>query len=114
MGTAHHLTAEENLAVLGRLVDHFEQRVAQPRPMGRTDADADAERQISLGTVGFRLTPTRIVAKQKMSQNKPTDVFASVLSQLDGDGPYSDPALAREMRLTRSDYPDPPIDHDGQ
>ena len=47
--------------------------------------------------VGVRLTPTRIVAKQKMSQNKPREIVRGVIDELEGDGPYASPALAREM-----------------
>ena len=50
------------------------------------------------GTVGFRLTPTRVVAKRKLSQNKPVETVETVIAELEGDGPYAQPALAAEMR----------------
>ena len=34
------------------------------------------------GTVGFRLTPTRVVAKRKLSQNRTPDVVETVIAQL--------------------------------
>ena len=88
--------------MLARLVDHFEKHVAEPRPLHRSGADSEFERALSRGTVGFRLTPSRITAKQKMSQNKPAEVVTTVLAQLEGDGPYADSSLAREMRLARA------------
>ena len=101
-GVPEILSAEDNLEVLGQLVDHFERRVAEPRPLHRSEADSTFERALSRGTVGFRLTPSRITAKQKMSQNKSREVFTTVLAQLEGDGPYGDSLLAREMRLART------------
>jgi transcriptional regulator len=49
--------------------------------------------------MGLRLVPTRIVAKQKMSQNKSPEIVETVLGELEGDGPYASAELAREMRL---------------
>lgn len=96
------LGAEENFEVLTRLVDHFEQHVAQPRTLDSTpEVLADARRD-SRGTIGLRLVPTRIVAKQKMSQNQSSETVQAVLGELEGDGFYSDAALAREMRLAHA------------
>ena len=98
-GTPELLDGEENLAVLARLVDRFEDHVETPRRLNGTPADRDHARRLSRGTVGLRLTPTRIVAKRKMSQNKPPEVVGRVIDELEGDGPYASPALAREMHL---------------
>ena len=100
-GVPEILSGEDNLEVLGRLVDHFEERVARPHHLHRSEADSTFERSLSRGTVGFRLTPARITAKQKMSQNKSAETSTAVLGQLDGDGPYANSALAREMRLAQ-------------
>ena len=89
----------ENFEVLSRLVKHFEQNVDEPRPLDATPEIADDARRESRGTIGLRLTPTRIVAKQKMSQKKSPEIVASVLGELEGGGPYANEALAREMRL---------------
>jgi transcriptional regulator len=97
-GVPELLEPEENFEVLTRLVAHFEQRVADPRPLDATPAVAADARRDSRGTVGLRLVPTRIVAKQKMSQNKPLEIAETVLAELEGDGPYASEALAREMR----------------
>ncbi len=51
------LSAEENLRVLGQLVDRFEDRMPEPRRMEGTAADAAYAARISAGTVGLRLSP---------------------------------------------------------
>lgn len=60
---------------------------------------AEDARRDSKGTVGLRLTPTKVVAKQKMNQNKPDHIIDQVIDELEGDGPYASPELAREMRI---------------
>jgi transcriptional regulator len=97
-GKPELLGGAENLAVLTRLVDHFEDRVETPRRLDGTPADLANARRVSRGTVGVRLTPARIVAKRKMSQNKPPEIVRRVIDELEGDGAYASPALAREMR----------------
>jgi transcriptional regulator len=94
------LGAEENFRVLGRLVDFFEDALPEPRRMEGTPEDAAYAQRISSGTVGFRLTPTRIVAKSKLSQNRPAHIVDTIVENLEGDGPYAQPALAAEMRRT--------------
>lgn len=98
-GVPEILGEEENFAVLQRLVEHFENRVERPRTLDGTPEDARHARRLSRGTVGLRLTPTRVVAKQKMSQNRPPEVVRIILDELEADGPYASPDLAREMRL---------------
>lgn len=101
-GVPEILSAEENFAVLGRLVDHFEDRVQEPRRMLADPADAAYAERIRSGTVGMRLTPTSVTAKAKLSQNKPVHIVDSVIEHLDGDGPYAQPALAALMREARA------------
>jgi transcriptional regulator len=98
-GVPELLDPEENFRMLGRLVDHFEAPLPEPRAMLGTPADAAYATRISAGTVGFRLTPAKVVAKAKLSQNKPRHIVESVLEQLEGDGPYAQPALASAMRV---------------
>ena len=98
-GVPEILSPEENFAVLHRLVEHFESPVAHPRLLDGTPADAANARTDVRGPVGLRLTPTRIVAKRKMSQNQSPEIVDAVIDQLEGDGPYASRALAREMRL---------------
>lgn len=97
-GVPEIMSDEENLEVLDRLVAHFESQMSDPRMMWERPNDPEYVRGHASGTVGFRLTPTRVVAKRKLSQNKPREVVESVISFLSGDGPYSHPELADEMR----------------
>jgi len=98
-GVPKILDPEENFEVLTRLVGHFESRVTNPRPLDSSPEVAADARRDSRGTIGLRLVPTRIVAKRKMSQNKSSEIVETVLGELEGDGPYASPELAREMRL---------------
>lgn len=97
-GVPELLDTEENLRVLGHLVDHFEGRLADPRGIWTPPNDEAFVRRLEAGTVGFRLTPTRITAKRKLSQNKPDDVIENVILELQGDGAYANPLLAAEMQ----------------
>ena len=98
-GTPEILSDEENSDVLHRLVEHFESRVDRPRLLDGTPEDAENATTDMRGTVGLRLTPTRIVGKRKMSQNHPPEIRDAVIEKLESEGPYANPALAREMRL---------------
>ncbi|PRB18903.1 FMN-binding negative transcriptional regulator [Microbacterium sp. MYb62] len=97
-GVPEILTDEENLAVLDRLVAHFESRMPDPRLMWERPNDPAYVGRLASGTVGFRLVPTRVVAKRKLSQNKPAETIETVIAALTAEGPYSNPALAAEMR----------------
>lgn len=94
-GTPEILTEDDNLRVLGRLVDTFEQGVDDPRTLRM---DPELARGASLGTVGFRLRVTRWDARQKFSQNKPREVIDNVIVQLRAPGAYQNPGLADEMQ----------------
>ena len=100
-GVPEILSAEENFAVLGRLVDHFENRVQEPRRMLADPADAAYAERLQSGTVGMRLTPSSVTAKSKLSQNRPAHIVDSVIEHLESDGPYAQPALAALMREAR-------------
>ncbi|MCR2785496.1 MULTISPECIES: FMN-binding negative transcriptional regulator [unclassified Microbacterium] len=98
-GVPELLSPEENLAVLDRLVARFESGMSQPRLMWERPNDADFIHRLEKGTVGFRLTPTRVVAKRKLSQNRPDEVVETIIAELDaGSSPYADPRLADEMQ----------------
>jgi transcriptional regulator len=97
-GVPEILSAEENLRVLDRLVDRFESRMPDPRRMWERPNDPAFVERLEKGTIGFRLTPTRVSAKRKLSQNKPSEVVGAIIDELEGSGPYSQPALAAEMR----------------
>lgn len=98
-GTPEVLSPEENLEVLERLVARFESGMPQPRLMWEPPNDPDYVRRLERGTVGFRLTATRVVGKRKLSQNKSDEVVETVIAELEGGGgAYADPRLAGEMR----------------
>lgn len=97
-GVPELLSTEENLAVLERLVDHFEQPLPHPFHMRHTLENAAYVERIVHGTVGFRMRVTHLQAKDKMSQDKPPEVVARIVEALRSDGPYRNPALAERMR----------------
>jgi len=97
-GVPEILSTEENLQVLEKLVAHFESADDEPRLLWKAPNDPAYVEKLEKGTVGFRLTPTKVVAKRKLSQNKPAEIVETVISELGGTGPYANPALAAEMR----------------
>ncbi len=101
-GVPEVLSEEENLVVLDRLVDRFEGRMPEPRRMWERPNDPAFVARLANGTVGFRLTPTRVVAKRKLSQNRPPEVVETVIAALEADGPFAQPALAAEMRRAQN------------
>jgi len=101
-GVPEILSPEENLVILEELVDRFESGLPEPRGMWQPPNDDEFVRRLAKGTVGFRLTPTHVTAKRKLSQNRPDDVVDTIIERLDaGAGPYADPRLADEMRRSR-------------
>lgn len=94
-GVPEVLGDEENFRILGGLVDHFEARM--PNPMS-LQLDEEEARQTATGAVGFRMRVTRFDARFKLSQPRTPEVIDRVLAALESDGPYSNPALAAEMR----------------
>jgi transcriptional regulator len=97
-GVPELMSTQENLRVLDRLVAHFERRREDPRLMWERPNDAAFIERLERGTVGFRLRPTRVVAKRKLSQNKTPEQLETIIAELEGDGPYAQHALAAEMR----------------
>lgn len=90
------LDAEATYDVLDRTVDHFES--ARPEPFRMSDVAAYAAR-LAPAVVGFRLRPDRVVAKTKLSQDKPREDYEAVLRGLDDpDDPHGDRDLAAAMR----------------
>ncbi|MBX9718037.1 MAG: FMN-binding negative transcriptional regulator [Microbacteriaceae bacterium] len=94
-GTPEIHTDDENLEALSALTDHFERHVVNPRGL---HLDPEYSRRVARGTVGVRVRVTRFDARAKLSQNKPVEVIERIIGALEGDGPYSHPGLAREMR----------------
>ena len=97
-GTPKLLSDDENLAVLDRLVDHFEAPLPEPFSMRVDAANSAYAERIVRGTVGFRMRVDRVVAKEKMSQGKPRDVVERVIENLERPGVYANPSLAARMR----------------
>jgi transcriptional regulator len=94
-GVVEILPGAAGFDVLRRTVEHFESAREQPWQL---DDALDYARRIAPATLAFRLRPTSIEAKAKLSQDKPREVQARVAKALDRPGPYSQPALAAEMR----------------
>jgi transcriptional regulator len=101
-GTPELLSDDENFGALGLLVDHFEQRMPQPMSLHVDEIEA---RHIATGTVGLRLRVTRFDARLKLSQNKQPAVVERIIEHLEGDGAYSSPPLAAEMRRANPAVP---------
>ncbi|QKJ19332.1 FMN-binding negative transcriptional regulator [Microbacterium hominis] len=98
-GVPEILSSHENLAVLERLVARFESGMPQPRPLWAPPNDPEFVSRLERGTVGFRLTPTRVVGKRKLSQNRPDEIVETVIAGLSaGVGTYADPRLPAEMQ----------------
>lgn len=93
-GIPELLTPAENLRVLERLVARFEGDGADARGLYALPNDAAFVERLERGTVGFRLTPTRVTAKRKLSQNKSAEVVETVIAGVSA----RNPELAAEMR----------------
>jgi transcriptional regulator len=91
-GTPRVLGEEENLAVLTRLVEHFERHVPDPAYLERAYAIP-----IAKGTVGLRIPIDRFELKRKLSQNRDEESRRNVIAALRGEGPYRHLGLAEEM-----------------
>jgi transcriptional regulator len=101
-GVPEILSDAENLAVLGRLVEHFENPLPNPFTLSISAENTAYAERILHGTVGFRMRITRFEAKEKMSQDKPVDIIERITTALDAPGPYLNPALAERMRRVRA------------
>ncbi|WP_181373575.1 FMN-binding negative transcriptional regulator [Microbacterium sp. HMWF026] len=93
-GIPELLSADENLRVLDRLVDRFEGRGEDARGLYALPNDAAFVERLERGTMGFRLTPTRVTAKRKLSQNRSPEVIETIIAGLE----EGNPALAAEMQ----------------
>ena len=96
-GIPELLEPAENLRVLERLVDRFEGTGPQVRGLYTLPNDEAFVERLERGTIGFRLTPTRVTAKRKLSQNKSAEVVETVIAGLAAEGPARDDLVA-EMR----------------
>lgn len=97
-GTPEVLRDEEGFEVVRRTLEHQEQAI-DPSSRFRLEGDAlTFSQQLFPGIVPFRLRPTRIEAKAKLSQDYPEPVVRRVVERLEEPGPYCNPALAADMR----------------
>ena len=97
-GIPEVLSSDENLRVLDRLVARFEAPMPEPRMLWESPNDSEFVERLESGTVGFRLTPTSVSAKRKLSQNRPVELVDRIIRELDAEGPHHNPLLAAEMR----------------
>lgn len=90
------LDPESTYDVLDQTVDHFESARSRPFRMSEVKTFAD---RLAPGVVGFRFSPARVVAKAKLSQDKPVEDYEGVLKGLEDPGDvHGDPRLAAVMR----------------
>lgn len=97
-GTPEVLSDADNLAVLDRLVTHFESPLPEPHLLHATLENSEYAHRIVRGTVGIRLPITRIEGKEKMNQNKEPETIRRIIDHLEQPGPYRNPALADRMK----------------
>ncbi|WP_332643375.1 FMN-binding negative transcriptional regulator [Aeromicrobium sp.] len=97
-GTPEILDAEANLAVLTKLVAHFERHVDDPMWL-----DQEWAPPIARGTVGLRIPIDRFTCKVKMSQDKDPVTIQNVIDRLREPGPYNQPHLADDMERARTE-----------
>ncbi len=99
-GVAQVLTSDEAFPVLQRTLEHHE--AAMGDDAFRLDGPRlDFALRLVPGTIAFRLLASRVEAKAKLSQDKPSDVGVSVVAHLEQPGPYHHPELAEDMRRIR-------------
>jgi transcriptional regulator len=89
---------DDALPVVRRTVKHFEAAVPEPWSLERMGETA---REMAEEVVAFRLEADAWFAEAKLSQDKPEDEQARVLSGLERDPAYANPALAEAMRRFR-------------
>jgi len=104
-GVPEILSDDENLRVLDRLVDHFEDPLPNPFRMRGTLENAAYAERIVHGTVGFRMRVTRFEGKNKMSQDKSPEVVDRIVAALRAPGPYSNAGLADTIDASRPSEP---------
>ncbi|WP_120003937.1 FMN-binding negative transcriptional regulator [Nesterenkonia muleiensis] len=102
-GTPEILPDTENLAVLDRLVEHFEKVLPDPHLLHATQQNSEYAQRIVRGTVGFRMRVEHIEAKEKMNQDKPAESVRNIIATLREPGPYQSPALADRMEHVNAD-----------
>lgn len=95
-GTPEVLDPHENLDVLARLTERFEQHVDEPMLLDRERAAP-----LARGTVGLRIPVDRFICKVKMSQDKDPESVQNVIDMLRAPGPYQQIHVADYMEQAR-------------
>jgi transcriptional regulator len=94
-GDLEPLSPVDTLRVLQLTTERFEPAA---RGTWRLDNVESFVQRLLPAVVGFRMAPTRLVAKAKMSQDKPPEIVSRVVSALEADGPYRNAGLAAAVR----------------
>ena len=101
-GVPEVLSHADNMVVLERLVDYFEDGMPHAKSLRIDPAAAD---RLAKGTIGLRIPITRVEARKKLSQNRTDADRDAVIEHLAGDGRYSSPELAEEMARVEGNHP---------
>ena len=97
-GVPEVLEGEDGFDVVRRTLEMQEAAIEEDTRF-RLDGDQlEFARKLYPGIVPFRLTPTRIEAKVKLSQDYPAEVVERVVERLEEPGPYQNVALAADIR----------------
>jgi transcriptional regulator len=98
-GTIAFMTQEELFQHLSRLTDNYESAQKCPvtsQKMGRSFIEKEMK-----GASGYKIMPTEVAIKQKMSQNRDDANFKSIIEHLDHSKDQMDLAVARKMKELR-------------
>ncbi|GAA2229649.1 FMN-binding negative transcriptional regulator [Promicromonospora sukumoe] len=101
--TVELLGPEESYAILSDTVDRYESVMPSP---ARLPSVEEYAHRIARGAAGFRLRVNRWQGKAKLSQDKPREVVERVVTALESDPHYAQPALAAEVRAELDRRPD--------
>jgi transcriptional regulator len=86
---------DDAMPVLTRTVEHFESVMERPWSLERM---GEVGREMADRVVAFRLRAQSWHAEAKLSQDKPADERARVITGLETPGPYANAAVAAAMR----------------
>ncbi|MBW8482187.1 FMN-binding negative transcriptional regulator [Actinomadura parmotrematis] len=97
-GRPEILGPDDTYRLLSLTVDHFE--AGRPDPWRLSSVAGYAHRLLP-GVLGFRMRPSRVAGKAKLSQDKPREVVDRVVRALRTDPVHRNPALADAVRAAR-------------
>jgi transcriptional regulator len=93
-GRPEVLDDDETFQILSDTVDRFEGKL--PVPWRLTEVDEYAH-NLAPHTMGFRLRPTQVVAKAKLSQDESLELRTNAITGLRANGPFRNLDLAAAM-----------------